>query len=170
MKNKFVIRKKELKDCEAWIDINISSWNDNLKGIVSDRVLKLISSNKDEKIKHAIETFKEDDNHYVLEEENRVVGILKIKNSNRYGLEDCGEIQMLYLLSTEMKKGYGKALVETAFQILSRKGFKKIVIGCLDGNSANTFYKHLGGRVIRQEDFHLFGEVYKENIYLYEIK
>ena len=36
------IRVKELKDCEVWVDINIRGWNDNLKGIVSDRVLKIL--------------------------------------------------------------------------------------------------------------------------------
>ena len=36
----YIIRKKELKDCEDWINVNISSWNDNLKGIVSDKLLE----------------------------------------------------------------------------------------------------------------------------------
>ena len=35
----YIIREKELKDCEDWVSVNISSWNDNLKGIISDIVL-----------------------------------------------------------------------------------------------------------------------------------
>lgn len=50
----YIIRKKELKDCEDWINVNISSWNDKLKGIVSDKLLENISSNRVERIKNEI--------------------------------------------------------------------------------------------------------------------
>lgn len=165
----YIIREKELKDCEDWIKVNISSWNDNLKDIVSDKLLQKISSNKEERIKKEIENFKQDDNHYVLEENNKIVGILKIKESVRDNFKGYGEIQILYLLSSVKGKGYGKALINAAFSKLKQKGFDKVVIGCLDGNPSNEFYKHLGGKFIVQEDWNIFDECYKENIYLYEI-
>ena len=43
----YIIRKKELKDCEDWVNVNISSWEDNLRGVVSERLLEKISSNKE---------------------------------------------------------------------------------------------------------------------------
>ena len=94
----YIIREKELKDCEDWVSVNISSWNDNLKGIISDIVLEKISSNKEERIKKEIENFKQDDCHYVLEENNEIVGILKIKESDRDCFIGYGEGQILYLL------------------------------------------------------------------------
>lgn len=48
---KYLIREKKLEDCEEWINVNIASWNENLKGIVSDRLLEKISSNKEARIK-----------------------------------------------------------------------------------------------------------------------
>lgn len=165
----YIIRKKELKDCEDWINVNISSWNDNLKGIVSDKLLEKISSNKEERIKKEKEIFKQDDNHYVLEENNKIIGILKIKKSDRNDFKGYGEVQVLYLLSCAKGKGYGKALINIAFSKLKEKGFDKVVIGCLDRNPSNEFYKHLGGKFIKQEDWNIFDECYKENIYLYEI-
>lgn len=165
----YIIRKKELKDCEDWINVNISSWNDNLKGIVSDKLLENISSNKDERIKKEIKNFKQDDYHYVLEENKKIVGILKIKESERDDFIGYGEVQVLYLLSSAKGKGYGKALINVAFSKLKEKGFNKVVIGCLDGNPSNEFYKHLAGEFIKQENWNIFDECYKENIYLYEI-
>lgn len=111
----YIIRKKELKDCEDWINVNISSWNDNLKGIVSDKLLEKIAFNKEERIKKEKEIFKQDDNHYVLEENNKIVGILKIKKSDRNDFKLYGEVQVLYLLSSAKGKGYGKALIDVAF-------------------------------------------------------
>ena len=47
-----------------------------------------------------------------------------------------------------------------------KKGIKKLIIGCLDGNPSNNFYKHLGGKYIGND---LFREKYIENIYLFEL-
>lgn len=165
----YIIREKELKDCEDWINVNISSWNDNLKGVVSNKLLERISSNKEERIKKELEEFKQDDNHYVLEENNKIVGILKIKECDKKDFKGYGEVQILYLLSSAKGKGYGKALINAAFSKLKEKGFDKVIIGCLDGNPSNNFYKHLGGKIINQEDWNIFDECYKENIYLYKI-
>lgn len=165
----YIIREKELKDCDDWINVNVSSWNDNLKGIVSDKLLQRISSNKEERIKKEMDSFKKDDNHYVLEENKKIVGILKIKESDRNDFKGYGEVQVLYLLSSAKDKGYGKALINFAFSKLKEKGFNKVVIGCLDGNPSNEFYKHFGGKFIKQEDWNIFDECYKENVYVYEI-
>ncbi|MBR2587778.1 MAG: GNAT family N-acetyltransferase [Bacilli bacterium] len=163
------IRKKELKDCEIWVDINIKGWNDNLKGIVSDKLLKLISDNRDSRIEKDITEFEVNDWNYVLEDGNKVIGILKIKQSNRDGYEDCGEVQVLYLYTNEKGKGFGRALINKAFNVLKEKGYKKVVIGCLVGNPSNNFYKHIGGKYVRQEPLDILGEHYIENVYEYEI-
>lgn len=163
------IRKKELRDCEAWVDINIKSWNDNLKGIVSDRILKIISENRDLRIEKDIDNFKLNDWDYVLEIDNNVIGIMKIKQSDRKGYEDCGEVQVLYLYTKEKRKGYGKALIDKAFEVFKNKGYKKVVIGCLVGNPSNEFYKHIGGKFVRQEPWVIFDERYIENIYEYNV-
>ena len=78
-----IIRKKELKDCEAWIDVNIKSWNENLKGVVSDKLLKFIRDKRDSRIQNATDNFVSDDQHYVLEENGKVIGILKLKESEK---------------------------------------------------------------------------------------
>lgn len=165
----YIIREKEYKDCDAWVNVNISSWNDNLKGIVSDRILRIIIDNKEERIKKDKLSFSKDDNNLVLEENGNIVGILKIKKSDRKGFEDCGEVQILYLLSSSKGKGYGKTLLDEGFKRLKEKGFKKVIIGCLDKNPSNEFYKHMGGKYIRQDIFNIFDELYLENIYCYDL-
>lgn len=163
------IRKMELKDCESWVDINIKSWNDNLQGIISDRILKIITENRDSRIKKSISSFESSDWNYVLEDNNNVVGIMKIKQSSRKGYEDCGEVQLLYLYTNECGKGYGRDLIHKAFEILKDKGYKKVVIGCLVGNPSNGFYEHIGGKFIRQESWNIFDEHYAENVYEFDI-
>ncbi len=164
-----IIRKKELRDCEAWVDVNVNSWNENLKGVVSDRILNFLLNNRDIRVKEAIANFRSDDWHYVLEDNGKVIGIMKLIKSNRDGYKDCGEIQVLYLEMKEKGKGYGRALVNKGFEVLKSKGFKKALIGCIDGNPSNGFYKHIGGKFVRQDPWDGLGEEYVENIYEYDI-
>ena len=146
-----IIRKKELKDCEAWIDVNIESWNENLKGIVSDKILKHMKDKRSSRIENDISNFKYNDLDYVLELNGQIIGIMRLKPSEKEGFEDCGEIQMLYLYTLEKGKGYGKTLLNKGFEVLKSKGYKKAVIGCIDKNPANEFDKHMGGTFVRQE-------------------
>lgn len=164
-----IIRKKELKDCESWVDVNINSWNENLKGVVSDKLLDYMKEKRDTRIKKDLENFVSDDWNYVLEENGKVIGIMRLKEADKEEFKGYGEIQILYLYTEEKGKGYGKALVNKGFEVLKNKGYKKAIIGCLDGNPSNGFYKHMGGKLVRQDPWDVLDEHYKENIYEYDL-
>ena len=93
-----------------------------------------------------------------------------MKESDKRGYENCGEVQILYLYTEEKGKGYGKALINKGFEVLKEKGYKKAVIGCLEGNPSNGFYKHMGWKLIRQDPWDILDEHYTENIYEYDLK
>lgn len=80
--------------------------------------------------------------------------------------EKSAEIYSLYILKEYQGNGYGKLLYNYAVENMLKNGIKKLVIGCLEGNPSNNFYKHLGGKYIGN---HLFREKYIENIYLFEL-
>lgn len=163
------IREKKKEDCKAWVEINVQSWQDNLKGVVSDNILNTLLENKEKRIKNDIASFKSDNQSFVLEDNNKIIGIMKLVISKRVGYENAGEVQMLYLLTSKKGNGYGKALINKAFTIFKNKGYHKVVIGCIKGNPANGFYKHLKGKLMRQEPIIIFGETYNENIYEFDI-
>lgn len=164
-----IIRQKKLKDCEEWVDININSWNENLKGIVSDKLLKFMIDDRDSRIKKDISNFKQDNFNYVLEEDSEVIGILKLKKCSRNNYEDYAEVQVLYLKTKEKGKGYGKLLINKAFEVFRSLGYNKVIIGCLENNPSNEFYKHLGGNFIGQEPWNVLDEHYIENVYEFNI-
>ena len=163
------IRYKELEDCESWVDINISGWHDNLKGIISDKLLQFMTDNRDARIQKDIDNFQINEWKYVIEDQGQVVGIMKLRSSEKVGYENFGEVQMLYVKTSEKGKGYGKALLDKAFADFRKKGYKKVVIGCLKGNHSNGFYQHLGGKLVKVEPWEIQGECYQENIYEYDL-
>ena len=165
-----IIRKRRLEDIIDCVDLNINSWDKDLRGIVSDEIIRKIKESRNSQIKNQAKDYKEDENHYVLEKDNKIIGIIKIKKSNRKEFDNYGEIQYIYIDTNEKRKGYGTLLINEAFELLKKQGFKKAVIGCLLNNPSNDFYKSIGAKLIKQSPCSIFDEQYIENIYEFDLQ
>ena len=161
----YVIRRRERKDCEAIAKLITVCWNDTYRGLVSDDFLDGLYKNEEDRIKNTYEKFDENDNHqFVLEVDGKVVGWMNIGDSDEGS--EYGEIHAIYILNEYNGFGYGRKLVEEGIKEIKSMGFKQMIIGCLDGNKSNEFYKHIGGKFIKQRMFEKLGMM--ENVYLFE--
>ena len=161
----YVIRRRERKDCEAIAKLITVCWNDTYRGLVSDEFLDGLYKNEEDRIKNSYEKFDENDNHqFVLEVDGKVVGWMNIGDSDEGS--EYGEIHAIYILNEYKGFGYGRKLVEEGIKEIKSMGFKQMIIGCLDGNKSNEFYKHIGGKFIKQRMFEKLGMM--ENVYLFE--
>ena len=162
-----IIRKKKKEDCKYVQTIITKSWQDTYKGIVSDEFLNSLSTNEEERIIKSENNFDEQNNNeLVLEIDEKVVGFIKYGEANDDNYKNYGEIKALYILNQFKGFGYGKLLVQEAVKKLILKGFDKIIIGCLDGNPSNGFYKHLGGRVDTTRTITRGNQNLVENVYV----
>ncbi len=159
------IRKRRIDDSEELAHAIAIVWNTTYKGIVDDEFLiGLLNSEKQsaERLKNNIN---EQPYYYVLILQNKIIGwIYFTLDSDKY--ENSAEIHSLYILKEYQGNGYGKLLYNYAIKNILKNKIKKVIIGCLDRNPSNDFYKHLGGKYIGN---HLFREKYLENIYLFEL-
>lgn len=159
------IRKRRIEDSEELAHAIAIVWNTSYKGIVDDAFLKeLLNSEKQsaERLKNSIN---EQPYYYVLILQNKIIGWIYLTlDSDKY--ENSAEIHSLYILKEYQRNGYGKLLYNYAIDKIKKNKIKKVIIGCLDGNPSNEFYKYLGGKYIGN---HLFREKYLENIYLFEL-
>ena len=161
----YVIRRRERKDCEAIAKLITVCWNDTYRGLVSDGFLNGLYENENKRIKSSYDKFDENDNHqFVLEVDGKVVGWMNIGDSDEGS--EYGEIHAIYILNEYKGFGYGRKLVEEGIKEIKSMGFKQMIIGCLDGNKSNEFYKHIGGKFIKQRMFEKLGMM--ENVYLFE--
>lgn len=160
-----VIRKRRISDSEELAHAIATVWNTTYKGIVDDEFLiGLLNSEKQSavRLKNSIN---EQLHYYVLVLQNKIIGwIYFTLDSDKH--ESSAEIHSLYILKEYQGNGYGKLLYNYAVEIILKNKIKKVIIGCLDGNPSNNFYKYLGGKYIGN---HLFRERYLENIYLFEL-
>lgn len=159
-----IIRKREVSDSEELAHAIALVWNTTYKGIVDDEFLEGLLKNEEQSKEKLISNIDKQPHYYVLTLQEKIIGwIYFTLESDKY--KNAAEIHSLYILKEWQGSGYGKLLYDYAVNIILENGLKKLVIGCLDGNPANEFYKHLGGHYIGQS---LFRDKYLENIYLFE--
>lgn len=52
--------------------------------------------------------------------------------------------------------------------IFDENSCTKMIIGCLDGNPSNEYYKHIGGKFVKIRTFKLPNQELPENVYYYD--
>ena len=169
----YVIEELSIDNAHEYAYVNSRAWLESYKGIVDDLYLEKI--NTEEEINELTEVLKTKVNeipntHFLLRVNSRPVGILHVRNPKYEDYQDCGELGAIYLLNEVKGIGYGKVLFEFAKEELKKMGYSKMVNGCIDGNPSNEFYKHMGGKLVKQIPFVVknYGQKLTENIYYYE--
>ncbi len=160
-----IIRKRKKEDSQELAHCIATVWNTTYKGIVDDDLLTNLLNGETENAERLKNNINSQSNYYVLTLDNKIIGWVYFTLENKE-YENAAEIHSLYILKEYQKNGYGKLLYDYATQKILNHGIKKIIIGCLNGNPANDFYKHLGGKYIGNR---LFRDKYLENIYLFEL-
>ncbi len=160
-----IIRKRKIEDSNELAHSIALVWNTTYQGIVDDDFLKNLLANESRNAERLKNNINDQPNYYVLVLKEKIIGwIYYTLDSDKYA--NAAEIHSLYILKEYQGNGYGKLLYNYALNNIKKQGIKKLIIGCLDGNPANNFYKHLGGQYIGNQ---LFREKYKENIYLFAL-
>ncbi len=159
------IRRRKIEDSDELAHCIAIVWNTTYKGIVDDEFLTGLLDNERQSAQRLKNNINEQPYYYVLLLQNKIIGwVYFTLDSDKY--ENAAEIHSLYILKEYQGNGYGKLLYNYVIEILLKKKIKKLIIGCLDGNSSNEFYKYLGGKYIGN---HFFREKYLENVYLFEL-
>ena len=165
---KYLIRKRIREDCKAIAHVVTVAWNETYKGIVPDFFLEELKINEENRAKKSYDSFDvNNNNQLVLEIDNEVVGFIKYGVSQDEEYDNCGEIFALYIISKYKGNGLGRKLIEEARRELKLLGFDKMLIACLKGNPSNEFYKHIGGKYVKDGLYKRLN--LPENVYYYEI-
>ena len=165
---KYLIRKIKREDCEAIARVVTISWNESYRGIVPDSFLNKLQTNEKERAERMYNEFDENINtQLVLEVNGDVVGFANFGISDDEEFQHCGEIFALYIVGKYKGNGFGRKLVEEVVKEIKLMGLNQMIISCLKRNKSNDFYKHIGGKFVKER-------IYKklnlpENVYLYDI-
>ena len=172
MKMEWNIEKSKKSDCKSITEFITKAWNDTYKGLVNDEFLKGMKDTEERRYTNAINNFDDKTNmQYIIKDNNRIIAFLKLsKTDSNEGKNDSIEIQSLYVLKEFQKRNLGKELINKAFEEAIKMGYKELIIGCLEENDSNGFYKKMGGEFIKKREFKLPNQTLYENVYSYKLK
>jgi len=162
------ISKSTINDCKGIAEFITIVWNETYKGIVNDKFLEGLKESEKQRWLSAEKNFDENNNmqYIIKDDDGKIIGFLKL---NRTDDNKTIEMQSLYLLKDYQKKGIGRKLFEKAFEEARKLRYKKMKIGCLEGNPSNGFYLKMGGKLIGRRKFELPNETLYENVYEYQL-
>ncbi len=153
--NKFTItyRKAIASDAYGIEYVAAHSWKETYKGYMPDEYLENRIQTIEQKIERATNLLKNTNTYYVVEVNNKVVGILHYKESQNDNYKDYGYLESIYVLRDYQGQGIGKELFKIAIKGFVNMGYNKMYLECLQGNDTINFYKKYGGKVIATVDF-----------------
>ena len=165
---KYKIRKKAPNDCYDVAHVVTIAWQETYRGIVNDEFLDNLPNTEKERGEKYFNNFDESNNHqFVLEVYGKVVGFVNVGITDDEEYKNQGEIFALYIIKEYKGNGFGRKLTELGIDELKKLGCTKMIIGCLDGNPTNEYYKHIGGKLVKTRTFKLPNQELQENIYYY---
>lgn len=157
----------EQKDIEQVANIITEDWKIAYKGIIDDEYLENLDyKDKEKSIREKYQKQKS----IVLDEEGIVKGYSRF-GENRDEEKDLAELYALYVKADERGKKIGEKLLRKTADILSKRGYKEMVIWCLKENkNARKFYEKMGGKIYKTRNIEIENKKYGEVCYKYDLE
>lgn len=162
-----IIRPAELADAAGIAKAHVDTWRTTYVGIVSDERLATLSYEQSEQRqrKHLLDAT-EAHFYYVAEDDDgRIVGFA-VGGPERGGdATHKGEINGMYILASHQRRGIGRRLVAAAATHLLAHDIESMLIWVLADNPSRRFYEVLGGRLVKETEIEIGGEMLVEVAY-----
>jgi len=140
------IRRATACDATGLAKVHVDSWQVAYKGLVpADFLQRFTYQKREEAFRAAISDRGEET--YLVEVKDQIAGFVTIGACRDSDLDllSCAEIWGIYISPDYWRRGIGKRLFQEAKRILLARGFQKIVLWVLEGNStARSFYEDIG--------------------------
>lgn len=167
----YEIIKMNEENAFEYARINALSWAQSYKAIVDQTFLDKINT-IDEIVKmrqNLVNGINDGSKRFLLKKDGKYVGLFRVRKTKYEGYESYGELGALYLLDEAKNKGLGKILFQEAIKELKNMGYNKMIVGCLEGNPSNDFYKYMGAIFEKKNPIKIGEQDLFENVYILEI-
>ena len=139
----FIIRETKETDAYDTAMVHVLSWQSAYRGIIPDDILCNLSVDKQaERFVNDYTEYKKISLYFVAELEGKIIGNLVISKCRDDDKPQAGEIIAIYLLEEHWGKGYGRAMIDYALDVIQYKKYNEVVIWVLEENKrARRFYE-----------------------------
>lgn len=170
----YIIRKANINDAKEIAHIRVDGWKTAYKGLIPDSFLDTLNYDIEaSRIKSKIDKTDPEFTSDILvyEEDSKVLAYAyygKALDSSFANYQS--EVLALYVLPAKKGMGIGTKLMNEIKELLSKQGYRNMIVWCLKGNySSIKFYEHLGGVVKEEREFEIDGMKVTELGIVYEL-
>lgn len=158
------IRHANEQDAAGIANVHVNSWKTTYKGIMDDSFLENLSAaDRIEGWRRKLANMPEDEQLLVIADEfGQVYGFMSYGTEREQKISDEGELYAIYLLKEIQGMGWGRELFARLKEFLQKKGYRSLLVWVLEGNSAEHFYKHMGGQERRRKEIVIGGKTHTE--------
>ena len=161
------VRLARTEDAAGIASIFVDSWRETYAGILPTRALATMSTEQQERywsatIRHAN---LRNPVFVASSAEGQLFGFCSAGPNRDRVLPHEAEIYTLYVAPGHTGQGIGTALMQSAFQFLSRAQCRSMVIWALAENPSRFFYEAMGGQRVAERMHPLWGGSYREVAY-----
>ena len=170
--DRVMIRKAKKEDVPFVIDIKTKGWQSAYDGIVDDKYLDNLDSERDARIAN-METNFNTNGFIVAELDGEVVGFCRYIADNSFSPEvedaDC-ELAALYVKPDLKHHGIGTKLFDYVVGEFRKQCKTRMILWCLkDNEPSKRFYEKMGGKIIKEKVVNIGGRNYYECCFLYNL-
>lgn len=165
----FEIRKANPNDALGITIVNVYTWKTAYQGLMPDSVIDERIAALPARAEKAKETIATSGDCFVATVGGVVIGFCRYGACRNDTYPDDGEIYAIYVFKGFNGTGVGRALLSAAMDELRQRGYRAMVLNCLQGNPSRGFYEHMGGKVVGQRTDELLGVVMIEDILHFEL-
>jgi ribosomal protein S18 acetylase RimI-like enzyme len=145
------IRGARTSDAFEIAEVHDAAWRDAYRGIIPGRELERMIARRGPKWWHT--AIVRGTRLTVLDFDESIAGYASYGRNRVPSLPYGGEIFELYLAPEFQGLGFGRRLFEAARRDLANYGYTSTLVWALaDNERALSFYRHLGGRVVREAE------------------
>ena len=140
-----IFRKAVSADAPQMAQLLALAWQKAYRGILSDALLDGRDAQAGtQRIRNGIET-RAEFQYYVLEQENRIVGVSVVCPSTDADTSDAIAIQVFYIHPDFQRRGLGRILMRYTLAAIKDSSTQPIILWVLKENhNARAFYKAMG--------------------------
>jgi len=160
------VRVARPSDAAEVARIYIESWHDTYPAVLSSALLCAMTP-KGQSARW-LAAIRNQRREIVLVAENPEagpVGMASLGRSRDGSFGYDSEIYTLYVDPAFFGRGVGRALLNEAFALLRRRGFRSCVIWAHSANNARFFYETMGGRVVAERKARMMGDTVPETAF-----
>ena len=145
-----MIRRAIKEDSYNIAKLIVESWQTAYKGLINDNYLNNLSvSDRITNWENNILNQNENNNIYVYEEDNKILGVIRFGTPDDKSSNYNSEIHVLYVEPTLKRKGIGTKLFNFAKNYFIEKNTTNMIIWCLKNNMPSIkFYEKMGGTIV----------------------